>query len=119
MKKRPRKKKHLGELTEWGCQLRIMRNSKEKFDEFLDAFIEATNEVNGSYCYGGEKEDKLGVFMELARMSEDSEDRLRKIMAWLEGRINILEYTTSPASLCSFTYYRKDITIKKRGWISI
>ncbi len=40
MKKRLRKKKHYGEFTEWGRQLVIMRNRKDRFDEFLDAFIE-------------------------------------------------------------------------------
>ena len=39
MKKRLRKKKHLGEFTEWGRQLVIMRNRKDKFDEFLNTLM--------------------------------------------------------------------------------
>jgi uncharacterized protein YggL (DUF469 family) len=57
MKKRLRKKKCLGEFTEWGRQLVITRNRKDGFDEFLDAFIEETIESNGCYCGGGGKED--------------------------------------------------------------
>jgi len=46
MKKRTRKKKHCGELSECGRQLVIMRNRKDGFDEFLDAFIEEAIELN-------------------------------------------------------------------------
>lgn len=96
MKKRLRKKKHIGEFTEWGCQLLIMRNCKDGFDEFLDAFIEEAIEANGCYCGGGGKEDKLDVIVELGRMSEDPEGRLRKITGWLDGRSDILEYKIGP-----------------------
>ena len=65
MKKRLRKKKHCGEFTEWGRQLVIMRNQKDGFDEFLDAFIEEAIESNGCYCGGGGNEDKLDVVVEL------------------------------------------------------
>ena len=40
IKKRICKKKHCGDFTEWARQLVIMRNRKDGFDEFLDAFIE-------------------------------------------------------------------------------
>ena len=40
MKKRLRKKHHLGEYTEWGHPLVILRNRQDGFDEFLNAFIE-------------------------------------------------------------------------------
>ena len=48
-----RKKKHCGEFTKRGQQLVIMRNQKDRFDEFLDAFIEEAIESNGCYCGGG------------------------------------------------------------------
>jgi len=46
MKKRLRKKKHCCEFTEWGRQLVIVRNRKDGFGEFLDAFIEEAVESN-------------------------------------------------------------------------
>lgn len=89
MKKRLRKKKHLGEFTEWGRQLVIMRNRKEGFDEFLDDFIEEAIESNGCYCGGGGKEDKLDVVVELGRRSDDPDTKLNKITAWLDARPDV------------------------------
>lgn len=89
MKKRLRKKKHCGEFTEWGRQLVIMRNRKDRFDEFLDAFIEEAIESNGCYCGGGGKEDKLDVIVELGRRSDGPDARLNRITAWLNGRPDV------------------------------
>ena len=81
MKKRLRKKKHLGEFTEWGRQLVIMRNREEGFDEFLDAFIEEAIESNGCYCGGGGNGEKLGFVIELGRRPDDPDVRLNRITA--------------------------------------
>jgi uncharacterized protein YggL (DUF469 family) len=89
MKKRLRKKKHLGEFTEYGRQLVINRNLKDGFDEFLDAFIEEAIETDGCYCGGGGKEDKLDVIVELGRRSDDPDARLNKITAWLDARPDV------------------------------
>ncbi len=89
MKKRLRKKKHCGEFTEWGRQLVIMRNQKDGFDEFLDAFIEEAIESNGCYCGGGGKEDKLDVVVELGRRSDNPAARLKRITAWLDARPDV------------------------------
>ena len=89
MKKRIRKKKHCGEFTEWGRQLVIMRNWKDGFDEFLDAFIEETIESNGCYCGGGGNEDKLDVVVELGRRSDSPAAKLGKITAWLDARPDV------------------------------
>lgn len=89
MKKRLRKKKHLGEFTEWGRQLVILRNLKNGFDEFLDAFIEEAIELNGCYCGGGGKENKLDVVVELGRRSDDPDARLKRITAWLDARSDV------------------------------
>jgi uncharacterized protein len=89
MKKRLRKKKHLGEFTEYGRQLVIMRNQKYGFDEFLDAFIEEAIESNGCYCGGGGKEDKLDVVVELGRRSDDPNARLNRITEWLDARSDV------------------------------
>ena len=94
MKKRLRKKKHRGKFTEWGQQLVIMRNRKDGFDEFLDAFIEEAIEANGCYCGGGGKEDKLDVVVELGRRSDDLAARLKKITAWLDSRSDVQSWRT-------------------------
>ena len=122
MKKRLRKKKHYGEFTEWGRQLVIMRNQKDGFDEFLDAFIEEANELprrkqrgifksierpkgrgikpcriesNGCYCGGGGNEDKLDVVVELGRRSDDPDARLKRITAWLDARPDVQNWRVS------------------------
>ncbi len=89
MKKRLCKKKHLGEFTEWGRQLVITRNRKDRFDEFFDTFIEKAIEANGCYCGGGGKEDKLDVVVELGRRSVDPDARLNRITAWLDARSDV------------------------------
>jgi uncharacterized protein YggL (DUF469 family) len=89
MKKRLRKKKYIGEFTEWGRQLVITRNCKDGFDEFLDAFIEEAIESNGCYCGGGGKEDKLNVVVELGRRSDDPDAKMTKITAWLDARSDV------------------------------
>ena len=89
IKKRLRKKKHCGEFTEWGRQLVIMRNQKDGFDEFLDAFIKEAIESNGCYCGGGGNRDKLDVVVELGRRSDDPAARLKRITAWLDDRPDV------------------------------
>ncbi len=95
IKKRIRKKKHCGEFTEWGRQLVIMRNRKDGFDEFLDAFIEEAIESNGCYCGGGGNEDKLDVVVELGRRSDDPAAKLGKITAWLDARPDVQNWRVS------------------------
>ena len=92
MKKRIRKKKHLGEFSEWGRQIVIERNRKKDFDEFLDAFIEEAIEANECYCGGGGKEDKLDVIVELGCYSKNPEAKMAKITAWLDARPDVQGY---------------------------
>ena len=94
MKKRLRKKKHLGEFTEWGIQLVATRNQKDGFDDFLDAFVLEAIEANGCYCGGGGMEDKFDVVIELGRHADDPESKLRKITAWLDSRSDVQGYRT-------------------------
>lgn len=89
MKKRLRKKKHCGEFTEWGIQLVIIRNRKDEFDEFLDAFLEEAIESNECYCGGGGNEDKLNVVVELGCRSDDLASRLKRITVWLDARPDV------------------------------
>ncbi len=66
-----------------------MRNRKDGFDEFLDAFIEEAIESNGCYCGGGGKEDKLDVVVELGRRLDDRAARVMWITAWLDSRPDV------------------------------
>lgn len=67
----------------------IVRNRKEGFDEFLDAFIEEAIESNGCCCGGSGKEDKLDVVVELGRRSDDPDAKLIIITAWLDARPDV------------------------------
>jgi len=96
VKKRLRKKHHLGEFTEWGHQLVIIRNRQDGFDEFLNAFIEEAVEANGCQCGGAGTEDKLEVVVEIGRLADDPTGKLRKVTSWLEARPDVLEYKTGP-----------------------
>ena len=89
MRKRLRKKKHIGDYTEWGRQLVITRNRRDGFDEFLDAFIEEAIEANGCYCGGGGKEDKLDVVVELGRNLSDADLKKNHIIKWLISRPDV------------------------------
>ncbi len=53
MKKRFRKKRRIGEYTEWGRGIAIERRTESGFDEFLDTFIKEAVESNGCFCGGG------------------------------------------------------------------
>lgn len=88
MKKRLRKKKHVGEFAEWGRQIIIYRNCSDRFDEFLDAFIEEAVEANNCFCGGGGCENKLDVIVELG-LQQHCEERLQKIVSWLQSRTDI------------------------------
>ncbi len=94
MKKRLRKKKHLGEFIEWGCRFVIVRNCKGGFNIFLDDFIEEAIEANNCYCGGGGKENILDVIVELGRAVDNPEARLKRIAAWLDARPDVQSYRT-------------------------
>ena len=89
MKKRLRKKKHIGEFKIYGVPLAIKRNKKTDFDSFFDAFLEEAIEANDCFCGGGGKEDKLDVFIELGREDNKPEMALEKIKSWIKSRSDI------------------------------
>ena len=66
MKKRLRKKKHLGEHAERGRRIVITRSRKDGFDDFLDAFVLEAIEGNGCFCGGGGKEERLDARGDIA-----------------------------------------------------
>jgi uncharacterized protein len=92
MKKRLRKKRHLGEFIKWGAPIAIVRKHKDDFDSFLDNFIEQAIERNGLYFGGGGKEDYLDGVIELGKTSDNPEERLKKILEWLANRKDVESY---------------------------
>lgn len=96
MKKRLRKKKGLGEFTEWGRQLVISRNCQEGFAEFLDAFIDEAIEANGCYCGGGGSAEKLSFIVELGRRVQDPDARMARIETWLVARPDVDSWEVGP-----------------------
>jgi uncharacterized protein len=89
MRKRLRKKKHVGEFAEWGRQIVIFRDCKDGLDEFLDAFIDEAIEANGCYCGGGGNAEKLSFVIELGRRSDNPDARFKKIGEWLGTRTDV------------------------------
>jgi uncharacterized protein len=92
MKKRLRKKRHLGEFIEWGVSIAVVRKHQDDFDSFLDDFIEQAIERNGLYFSGGGKADYLKGVIELGKKSGDLEERLQKILEWLANRKDVESY---------------------------
>ncbi len=95
MKKRLRKKRHLGEFIEWGRQIIVTRSARDGFDEFMDSFVVEAIEANGCYCGGGGNGDTLDMVIELGRRSDDPDMRLNKITAWLDARSDVQSYKVS------------------------
>ena len=92
MRKRLRKKKHIGEFAEWGVQLVVIRSRKDGFDDFFDAFVEEAVESNGCICGGGGKEDILDVVVELGSLSDDVDGKMMKVIEWLNAREDVLSW---------------------------
>ncbi len=96
MKKRLRKKKHIGEFAEWGRQLIATRNTKIDAEAFQDAFIIEAIESNGCYCGGSLSDDKINVIVELGKMSEEPKSKFARVTAWLDARADIEEWKAGP-----------------------
>ena len=94
MKKRLRKKKHLGEFKFWGASILVRLGQESGFDEFLDSFIEQAIEANGCFCGGGGRWDHLDFFIELGRSDQDPEGRLQQVTRWLDSRSEVKDYQT-------------------------
>lgn len=92
MKKRLKKKKHIGEFKVFGVSLDIKRKTKFDCDSFLDAFIDEAIEANNCFCGGGGQENKLSFFIELGRKCNEPEKVLDKIRFWMNSRSDIDEY---------------------------
>ena len=92
MRKRLRKKKHLGEFKVYGIPVYIKRNAEEKnIDKFLDDFIDVI-EKNKCFCAGHGDKNKYEMFIELGR-KDVMEEALENITSYLNDQSDIEEYS--------------------------
>ena len=91
MKKRLRKKKHLGEFVEYGAPIAMSLSGDIDFDKFLDSFLD-TIEAAGCYFGGGGRKDRFSGIIELGRESNSPEEKLHEIKNWLNNNRSIEKY---------------------------
>jgi len=99
LKKRLRKKKHVGEFQEFGfsVQLRFSEHlSVDDRDSLLDDFIGAAIEANGLLCGGGGNGHSWEVFVTLDRRGSATEIHRQKVGRWLSKENSILQYEVGP-----------------------
>jgi uncharacterized protein YggL (DUF469 family) len=93
MKKRLRKKKHLGEFQEFGFEVSCRFNSElsdEQFEQFIDTFLQEAIESNGlSFGGGGDKQEWKG-FVTLDRSGSATEEHRINVSKWLESRPEVI-----------------------------
>ena len=94
MKKRLRKKKHIGEFAVFGASVAVRLADGTDFDSFLDAFLDDAIEANDCYFGGGGQKDRLSGIIELGRKIDLPEERLRKISHWLDTDSNVANHLT-------------------------
>jgi uncharacterized protein YggL (DUF469 family) len=92
MKKRFRKKKHLGEYKVFGISIAIRLRSKTIYDDFHHAFILQAIEKNGCWFGGGGFEDKMEGFIELGSIRNDPHAKRKSIIQWLESRNDVAKF---------------------------
>lgn len=91
MRKRLRKKRHLGEFQEFGVELSIMLCSDTDFEEFLDNWIANAVEANGLVFGGGGKAHECSGYLELGPR-DIFRANLAKIESWLTSYGNIKSF---------------------------
>ncbi|HUG94356.1 MAG TPA: 50S ribosome-binding protein YggL [Planctomycetaceae bacterium] len=88
MRKRLRKKKHLGEFQEFGVELSVVLRPQTDFDSFLDDFLEHAVEANGLGFGGGGKAPELSGILELGRR-DVFRANLALVQRWLAAHDNV------------------------------
>jgi uncharacterized protein YggL (DUF469 family) len=96
MKRRLRKKKHLGEFAEWGRRLIVTRNTQAEADAFQDAFICEAIEGNGCCCGGAMSAEQIDVIVELGKADDDPDGRFARVTAWLDARADVRGWQAGP-----------------------
>lgn len=84
MRKRLRKKKHLGEYQGFGVEITATLSRGIDFDAFLDDFIRDAIEEHGFAFGGGGRSAQFSGFVELGRRIV-LQSNLEKVAAWLSA----------------------------------
>jgi uncharacterized protein len=92
MRKRLRKKKHLGEFREFGVQVKVGVKPDTDYDSFLDDWICQAVEGNGLSFGGGGSAPLLSGFVELGR-HEQVAAKISGLEEWLKAdpRVQLYE----------------------------
>jgi uncharacterized protein YggL (DUF469 family) len=96
MRRRLRKKRHLGEFREWGLTIAIQRTHPDGFDDFLDDFIAQAIAAHGFAFRGGGHGDRLTGVIEVGRTGDPIAARLHHVRAWLGARTDVASYVVGP-----------------------
>lgn len=94
MRKRLRKKLHLGEFQEFGFEVRFRGAddlSNDSFDSIVDAFITQAIEASGLMCGGEGKNPEWTVFVTLNRRGSATEEHRQAVQKWLEAQQEVKE----------------------------
>ena len=89
MKKRLRKKLHVGEFQELGFEVRFQvadNRSHDAFDAVADAFISQAIEAHRLVCGGGGKNPEWSVFVTRDARGSVTEEHRQAIARWLAAR---------------------------------
>lgn len=89
LKKRLRKKHHLGEFQEFGFEIFTELKpdlSENDFDKFLDDFIDEIENEKLSFGGGGNREIWQGFVTSDEKYTSPTEEQKEKIQKWLESR---------------------------------
>lgn len=95
MRKRLRKKKHLGEFREFGVEVRIEVKPAADHDSFLDDWIIQAVEGNGLQFGGGGSRSEMSGFLELGRQ-EQVAAKLASVEGWLKSDSRVKSYEFGP-----------------------
>lgn len=93
MRKRLRKKLHVGEFQELGFEVGFRLPEGAAFEEIgpiLDAFLEEAIEANGLVAGGGGRPDDQSFFVSLDGRGSATEDHRNRVESWLNARSEIL-----------------------------
>ena len=94
LKRRLRKKFHVGEYQEFGFEVFVSFNpqlTEAEFDEFLDDFIDLVEANKLLFGGGGKEESWEGFITSAKKFASPMENDRQTIKVWLENRPEILE----------------------------
>ncbi len=93
IKRRLRKKKHVGDFKEMGFLLSAKLNlkSEEELDQFCDEMIDflASNEI---HMEGGMGIDNISLFIGTGIVNTGEEECRAKLITWMEEHKNVEEF---------------------------